>query len=123
MSWSHSPPLPAVSHSCSNVPASYLALVCIIKAENFERKGLLDTNISIFKSALTEVFDMSKKSAFAAAARVAKPAVASSQAASVGKVSTSPSIPVPARGKPAASAAGASEMFAASYSSSYNGEG
>jgi hypothetical protein len=38
-----------------------------------EPLGLLDCNIQIFKNALTEVFNMSKKSAFAAAAKVHKP--------------------------------------------------
>mmetsp|Transcript_11010 Transcript_11010/g.18181 ORF Transcript_11010/g.18181 Transcript_11010/m.18181 type:complete len:363 (-) Transcript_11010:291-1379(-) len=35
---------------------SYLALVCLIRAENFKKKGLIDHNIEQFKSALTQVF-------------------------------------------------------------------
>lgn len=39
---------------------SYLALVCLLKAENFEKHGLIDFNIDAFKSALGKVFQVAK---------------------------------------------------------------
>jgi hypothetical protein len=63
--------------------SSYLALVCLIKSDSFDRKGeafscdswrlvfhsdstacagLLDYNITVFKSALSSVLDMSRRS-------------------------------------------------------------
>mmetsp|Transcript_32005 Transcript_32005/g.42230 ORF Transcript_32005/g.42230 Transcript_32005/m.42230 type:complete len:366 (-) Transcript_32005:72-1169(-) len=35
---------------------SYLALVCLLKTDNFRKKGLIDHNIDCFKSALARVF-------------------------------------------------------------------
>lgn len=36
--------------------ASYLALVCLVRTQNFERQGLIDYNIDCFKRALGKVF-------------------------------------------------------------------
>jgi Ras-related GTP-binding protein C/D len=36
--------------------SGYLALVCLIRAENFKKKGLIDYNIDCFKSSLRRVF-------------------------------------------------------------------
>jgi len=38
-----------------------LALVCILREENFDRQHLLDYNIGVFKEALTEIFRVSQK--------------------------------------------------------------
>merc|ERR1712014_498735 len=38
-----------------------LALVCILREENFDRQYLLDHNIKVFKEALTEIFAVSQR--------------------------------------------------------------
>mmetsp|Transcript_22324 Transcript_22324/g.64332 ORF Transcript_22324/g.64332 Transcript_22324/m.64332 type:complete len:332 (-) Transcript_22324:166-1161(-) len=38
-----------------------LALVCILREENFDRQHLLDYNIKVFKEALTEIFRVSQR--------------------------------------------------------------
>merc|ERR1711972_944437 len=38
-----------------------LALVCILREENFERQHLLDYNINVFKDALADIFRISQK--------------------------------------------------------------
>merc|ERR1719162_2280203 len=38
-----------------------LALVCILREENFDRQHLLDHNIKVFKEALTEIFRVSSQ--------------------------------------------------------------
>merc|ERR1711981_216879 len=40
-----------------------LALVCILREENFDRQHLIDYNIRIFKEALTEIFKVSQRPA------------------------------------------------------------
>ncbi|KAG5185866.1 Gtr1/RagA G protein conserved region-domain-containing protein [Tribonema minus] len=35
---------------------AYLALVCLLRADNFHKKGLIDYNINCFKAALSKVF-------------------------------------------------------------------
>lgn len=40
-----------------------LALVCILREENFDRQHLIDFNIKIFKDALTEIFRVSQRPA------------------------------------------------------------
>mmetsp|Transcript_23945 Transcript_23945/g.59672 ORF Transcript_23945/g.59672 Transcript_23945/m.59672 type:complete len:341 (+) Transcript_23945:112-1134(+) len=40
-----------------------LALVCILREENFDRQHLLDYNIKVFKEALTEIFRASQRPA------------------------------------------------------------
>ncbi|CAM9190664.1 unnamed protein product [Choristocarpus tenellus] len=35
---------------------SYLALVCLLREDKFEKKGLTDYNINVFKKALSEIF-------------------------------------------------------------------
>ena len=35
---------------------SYLALVCILRADNLTKRGLIDYNIDCFKHALAQVF-------------------------------------------------------------------
>lgn len=39
----------------------YLALVCVIKEENFERQGLIDFNFNVFKQGVEEVFELGKR--------------------------------------------------------------
>ena len=39
---------------------SYLALVCLLRADNMKRRGLIDYNIGCFKAALTKVFESSR---------------------------------------------------------------
>lgn len=41
---------------------SYLALVCLIRAENFLKQGIIDYNIDCFKSAIGDVFKSPSKS-------------------------------------------------------------
>lgn len=41
----------------------FLALVCILREENFDREHLLDYNIKIFKDALLDIFRLSKPGA------------------------------------------------------------
>lgn len=36
---------------------SYLALVCLLRSENLEKRGLIDYNINCFKDALAKVFE------------------------------------------------------------------
>ena len=36
---------------------NYLALVCLLRAENFQKQGLIDYNIDCFKEAMCEVFN------------------------------------------------------------------
>ena len=38
---------------------SYLALVCLLRADNLTKRGLIDYNIDCFKRALAEVFRQS----------------------------------------------------------------
>jgi len=38
-----------------------LALVCLLREENFDRQHLLDYNIKVFKEALTEIFQVSSR--------------------------------------------------------------
>ncbi|KAI6244185.1 Ras-related GTP-binding protein D [Aphelenchoides fujianensis] len=38
----------------------FLALVCVIKEENFEKQGLIDFNFNVFKKGIEEVFKLSK---------------------------------------------------------------
>ena len=37
--------------------SSYLALVCLIRANNFSKPGLLDYNINCFRDAISGIFD------------------------------------------------------------------
>mmetsp|Transcript_59848 Transcript_59848/g.134973 ORF Transcript_59848/g.134973 Transcript_59848/m.134973 type:complete len:333 (+) Transcript_59848:79-1077(+) len=46
----------------------YLALVCILREENFDRQHLLDYNIKVFKEALAEIFRVSQRPASAISA-------------------------------------------------------
>ena len=46
---------------------SYLALVCLLKEENFEKHGLIDFNIDAFKTALYKVFNIARPKADEAA--------------------------------------------------------
>ena len=49
----------------------HLALVCLLRVENFERQGLLDYNFHCFRSAIHEVFrirGMGAKAGWGAAA-------------------------------------------------------
>ena len=39
---------------------SFLALVCLVREENFKKQGLIDYNIDSFKGALAEVIKISK---------------------------------------------------------------
>jgi Ras-related GTP-binding protein C/D len=39
----------------------YLALVCLLREENFEKHGLIDYNFHCFKEAIQEVFDLRRK--------------------------------------------------------------
>eukprot|EP00753_Platysulcus_tardus_P005921 PLAT13762.1.p2 GENE.PLAT13762.1~~PLAT13762.1.p2 ORF type:complete len:371 (+),score=183.05 PLAT13762.1:39-1115(+) len=41
--------------------SSYLALVCLIRTDNFARKGLIDYNINCFKRAIADIFTVSKR--------------------------------------------------------------
>lgn len=96
--------------------------------------GLLDCNIATFTAALTEVFDMAKQSAYAAAsARAAKGGVARLSVSSGGGgsrsggrgtvLAPSPPMPIPVRGAAKPAAGGAGDLpFASSFPSSYNGE-
>lgn len=45
-----------------------LALVCILREENFDRQHLVDYNIHVFKEALTEIFRVPRSRAVSAAA-------------------------------------------------------
>ena len=36
---------------------SYLALVCLLRADNLTKRGLIDYNIDCFKRALAQIFD------------------------------------------------------------------
>jgi len=36
--------------------ASYLALVCLVRTQNFDKQGLIDYNIDCFKTALSKIF-------------------------------------------------------------------
>lgn len=40
---------------------SYLALVCLLRAENFMKQGIIDYNIDCFKSAIGDVFKVPEK--------------------------------------------------------------
>jgi Ras-related GTP-binding protein C/D len=40
----------------------YLALVCLLREENFEKHGLIDYNFHCFRGAIQEVFDLRQKS-------------------------------------------------------------
>mmetsp|Transcript_6159 Transcript_6159/g.8913 ORF Transcript_6159/g.8913 Transcript_6159/m.8913 type:complete len:416 (-) Transcript_6159:44-1291(-) len=42
---------------------SFLALVCLVREENFKKQGLIDYNIDSFKGALSEVIQISKLTA------------------------------------------------------------
>uniref|UniRef100_A0A915CTW7 Ras-related GTP-binding protein n=1 Tax=Ditylenchus dipsaci TaxID=166011 RepID=A0A915CTW7_9BILA len=42
----------------------YLALVCVIKEDNFEKQGLIDFNFTVFKQGVEEVFELGKKRQF-----------------------------------------------------------
>ena len=37
---------------------NYLALVCLLRMENFQKQGLIDYNIDCFKVAMAEVFEV-----------------------------------------------------------------
>ena len=37
---------------------SYLALVCLLRADNLTKRGLIDYNIDCFKVAMAEVFEV-----------------------------------------------------------------
>jgi len=39
---------------------NYLALVCLMRAEHFQKQGLIDYNIDCFKNAMSEVFNVPK---------------------------------------------------------------
>ena len=39
----------------------YLALVCLVREENFEKHGLIDYNFHCFKGAIAEVFDARRR--------------------------------------------------------------
>jgi len=39
----------------------YLALVCLLKADKFDKQGLIDYNFSCLKRAICEVFEVGKK--------------------------------------------------------------
>jgi len=36
----------------------FLALVCLLREDNFEKHGLIDYNFECFKSAISEVFEV-----------------------------------------------------------------
>ena len=36
--------------------STYLALVCLVRAENFRKRGLIDYNVDLFKQALADIF-------------------------------------------------------------------
>lgn len=40
---------------------SYLALVCLLRSENFMKQGIIDYNIDCFKSAICDVFKSPEK--------------------------------------------------------------
>ncbi|KAJ3329261.1 hypothetical protein HDU76_008279 [Blyttiomyces sp. JEL0837] len=40
---------------------SDLSLICLIRDDNFEKKGLIDYNFSVFRTAVNEVFEIRKK--------------------------------------------------------------
>ena len=40
----------------------YLALVCLLREENFEKHGLIDFNFHCFREAILEVFDVRQQS-------------------------------------------------------------
>uniref|UniRef100_A0A914DQ34 Ras-related GTP-binding protein C n=1 Tax=Acrobeloides nanus TaxID=290746 RepID=A0A914DQ34_9BILA len=42
----------------------YLALVCVVKEDNFEKQGLIDFNFQVFKQGVEEVFELDKKKHF-----------------------------------------------------------
>jgi Ras-related GTP-binding protein C/D len=39
----------------------YLALVCVIKEDNFEKQGIIDHNFLVFKRSVEDVFELGKK--------------------------------------------------------------
>ncbi|RUS18389.1 Gtr1/RagA G protein conserved region-domain-containing protein [Endogone sp. FLAS-F59071] len=41
----------------------YLALICLLRSDNFEKHGLIDYNFQCFKEAITEVFELSNRRA------------------------------------------------------------
>ncbi|KAI9330346.1 ras-related GTP binding C, isoform CRA_a [Zopfochytrium polystomum] len=45
-----------------------LALVCLIREENFEKQGLIDFNFNVFRSAVNDVFEVRRKGLLAVAA-------------------------------------------------------
>lgn len=51
---------------------SYLALVCLVRDENFEKHGLIDYNIHCFREAMKQIFDESARKAAITAARDAR---------------------------------------------------
>jgi len=57
----------------------FLALVCLVREEHFEKHGLIDYNFECFKSAITEVFEVRNKLAAARAAKSSALALANQQ--------------------------------------------
>ena len=43
--------------------SNYLALVCLLRSNNFENQGLMDYNVGCFKSSIAEVFSKKSKRA------------------------------------------------------------
>jgi len=50
----------------------FLALVCILREENFDKQGLIDYNFNCFREAIQEVFETTKSGA-ASSARQKQP--------------------------------------------------
>jgi Ras-related GTP-binding protein C/D len=44
---------------------NYLALVCLLRAENFSKQGIIDYNIDCFKAAIQDVFKVADKNRIA----------------------------------------------------------
>ena len=43
--------------------SNYLALVCLLRSNNFENQGLMDYNVGCFKESIAEVFSRKSKRA------------------------------------------------------------
>ena len=41
----------------------FLALVCLLRSDNFEKHGLIDYNFQCFKQAIADVFELKRRSA------------------------------------------------------------
>ncbi|CAG8664841.1 12029_t:CDS:2, partial [Racocetra fulgida] len=45
------------------IKTRFLALVCLLRADNFEKHGLIDYNFQCFKEAIAEVFELKRRNA------------------------------------------------------------